>query len=172
MVADVCCGGGELASSSSFVAFILVFWGWGGLREREGDCFPRRVEVRCGVTYLSWDRFRALFYSSSADTVLWKRLLVAAWAVADMFVVRSVARCWLIAMAVLFCRAGKLVGISRDSWLRGMCGRRNAGFGGCDVGDDGRSGNSRCAERPLSRQEELVGWEKTPYCGASTPDVV
>lgn len=44
-----------------------------------------------------------------------------------------------------------------------------------DVGDDGRSGNSRCAKRPLSRQDELVGWEKTPCCrhrGASTPDVV
>lgn len=82
---------------------------------------PRRVEVGVEETYLSWDRFRGLFYSSSAGTVLWKRLLVAAWAVADMFVVQSVARCWLIAMAVLFCRAGKLVGILRDSWLRGMC---------------------------------------------------
>ena len=97
----------------------------------------RRVEVDVG-TYLSWDRFRDLFYSSSAGTVLWKRLLVAAWAVADMFVVRSVARCWLIAMAVLLCRAGRRVELSRDSWLRGVSVRRNAGFGGCDVGDDGR----------------------------------
>jgi hypothetical protein len=67
-------------------------------------------------------------------------------------------------MAVLLCRAGRRVELSRDSWLRGVSVRRNAGFGGCDVGDDGRSGNSRCAERPLSRQEELVGWEKTPCC--------